>query len=74
MILGILKSLYPVNIQKKIGSLKGEAISLFNKAYGSDKYLSILSNETFPANKLIELAEKDTSNFILVRNKYILYQ
>jgi uncharacterized protein YbbC (DUF1343 family) len=74
MILGILKSLYPIAIQKKIISLKGEAISLFNKAYGSDKYLSILQNEIFPANKLIELAEKDTANFSLVRNKYLLYR
>ena len=74
MILGILKSLYPIHLQKKIAALKESNISLFNKAYGSDKYLSILSNEAFPAYKLMEAAEKQTPAFNLIKNKYKLYQ
>lgn len=74
MILGLLKSLYPREISKKLGLLKGTNISLFNKAIGSDKYLSILTNETFPAYKLIETAEKDHSAFEPTRKKYLLYK
>jgi uncharacterized protein YbbC (DUF1343 family) len=73
MILGILKSLYPKEVNNKISHLKKGNISLFNKAMGSDKYLSILMKEDFPAFKLIEAEEKDHANFGQTRKKYLLY-
>lgn len=74
MILGILKSLYPIKVQKKIISLQKSNISLFNKACGSDKYLSILTKENFPAYKLIETVRNENANFLSTKNKYCLYQ
>ena len=74
MILGILKSLYPIKVQKKIASLNSNNISLYNKATGSDKFLSLLKTETFPAYKLIEAANKNTDLFLAKKNKYTLYQ
>ena len=73
MILGILKSLYPHETKKAIALLKQTHISLFNKACGSDKFLAILKNETFPAYKLIQESQKDHQAHDLIRNKYLLY-
>lgn len=71
MILGILKSLYPQNVTTAMSNLKKN--HLFHKAMGSDKYLSILMKEDFPAFKLIEAEEKDHAGFGLKRSKYMLY-
>ena len=74
MILGLLKSLYPKEVKNSLTSLKKHNKHMFNLAYGSDKYLSILLNEQFPASKLINEEEKDHKNFSSTKNKYLLYQ
>ncbi|MCH9617297.1 MAG: hypothetical protein SP4CHLAM5_04190 [Chlamydiia bacterium] len=71
MILGILKSLYPDKITSAISRMRKN--HLFDKAMGSDKYLSILMKEDFPAFKLIEAEEKDHASFGQTRDKYLLY-
>jgi uncharacterized protein YbbC (DUF1343 family) len=73
MILGILKSLYPHQINKALALLKKNHIDLFNKACGSDQFLAILKNETFPAYKLIQESVKDHPEFKERRKQYLLY-
>jgi len=73
IILGILKSLYPTHVNKALAGLKKIHIDLFTKATGSDKFLSLLKEETFPAYKLIEQSYKNQEQHTAVRDKYLLY-
>ncbi len=73
MILGILKSLYPKQMNDKLSLLNTLNKGLYNKVNGSEKYLSILTNEIYPAFKLIEAEEKDHRSFEEIRKKYIMY-
>ena len=73
MLLGILKTLYPVQFTKKLKNTPANSISLFNKASGSDKYLSTLQKEPFPAYQLIQHNQDDNSHFIEKRKNYLIY-
>lgn len=74
MILGLLKSIYPKIVIKKLSQTSSLGTKNFNKAQGSDIYLSILSSENFPAYKLIHESEKDHAKFKKIKRKYTLYQ
>jgi uncharacterized protein YbbC (DUF1343 family) len=73
MLLGLLKSLYPKEMNKHLASLKISNKEMYNKVNGSEKYFSILSKESFPAYSLIEASEKDHRFFEEIRKKYLFY-
>jgi uncharacterized protein YbbC (DUF1343 family) len=73
MILGIIKSLYPKQMNDNLISINTLRKDLYNKVNGSEKYLSILMKETYPAFKLIEAEEKDHTSFVEVKKKYVMY-
>lgn len=72
-ILGILKSLYPDIVNKKLASLSKAKKELFYKAEGTDAIFSILSKEKYPAWKMIEYHEDKRQSFLEKRKKYLLY-
>ena len=72
-ILGILKSLYPQVVNKKLSSLSKAKKELFYKSEGTDAIFAILSQEKYPAWKMIEYNEDKRQLFLHKRKKYLLY-
>lgn len=70
LILGMLKSLYPAQIEKMLKESKGK--DLFCKANGTSAVLDILQNEKYPAWKLIELHKEERTAFLEKRSKYLI--
>ncbi|MBS0626594.1 MAG: DUF1343 domain-containing protein, partial [Verrucomicrobia bacterium] len=72
-LLGILKSLYPETVKKKLLSLSKLKKELFCKAEGTDAIFSILSQERYPAWKMIEHNKDKRQIYLEKRKKYFLY-
>ena len=71
LILGILKSLYPKEFMLRLG--KAGPKDLFCKANGTDLVYKIISEEKYPAWKLIDLQKAEREAFMDLRKKYLLY-
>ncbi len=72
-LIGILKTLYPNEVEAKIKALSPEKLSLFNKAFGSDTAHKLLLNEKYLTWKLIEHHKEERETFLKKREKYLLY-
>jgi uncharacterized protein YbbC (DUF1343 family) len=73
LLLGMLKTLYPKQIEKKLSSLNRTCKNLFCQASGNDRALSLLQQETYIAWKLIEFQQASREAFLLKREQYLLY-
>lgn len=73
MILGMLKSLYPAEVNTRMSSLKKSKRDTFCKANGNDYVWDLLSKEKYIAWKLIKLQKQEHQNFRYRRQKYLLY-
>lgn len=73
MILGILKTLYPKFVERKISHLSEATKAMFCKINGCSQVLDILLNEKYVAWKLIEYQTKERNAFLEKRKKYLLY-
>jgi uncharacterized protein YbbC (DUF1343 family) len=73
MILGILKNLYPKQVQERLRSIDSSKKELFCKASGNDTMLSLLQKERYVAWKLILFHKDEREAFLLTRKKYLLY-
>ena len=73
LILGMLKSMYPKEFMKQFGKSHG-AKELFCKANGTDAIYRILSDEKYPAWKLIDFQKEERTSFQELRKKYLLYK
>jgi uncharacterized protein YbbC (DUF1343 family) len=71
LILGILKSLYPKEFMLRLG--KTGPKDLFCKANGTELVYQIISEEKYPAWKLIDLQKAEREAFMELRKKYLLY-
>jgi uncharacterized protein YbbC (DUF1343 family) len=71
LILGMLKSLYPKEVIKRLSEDSGK--DLFCKASGTEAVYEILMKEKYPAWKLIELHKSEREAFLEKRQKYLLY-
>lgn len=71
LILGILKSLYPKEFMLRLG--KTGPKDLFCKANGTELVYQIISDEKYPAWKLIDLQKAERESFLELRKKYLLY-
>ncbi len=69
-LMGILKSLYPQEVLKRI---EGGSRELFHKANGTAAVYQILLNEKYPAHKLIALDREERRLFLKKRQNYLLY-
>jgi len=70
-LLGILKSMYPKQFEKKLSAMNASKKRLFCLASGSDKALTILEKERFATWKLLELDKTAREEFLKKRQKYL---
>lgn len=74
LLLGILKSLYPKEVNKKLKELSSEKISLFAKVNGNEDFFKWLKEEKYVAWKLILYQKEERREFLAKREKYLLYK
>ncbi|MBM3198023.1 MAG: DUF1343 domain-containing protein [Chlamydiae bacterium] len=72
-ILGMLKSLYPKIMEKKLHSLSAEKKDLFCKASGGKGLFSLLMKERYPAWHMNAHQAEKRKLFLEKRKKYLLY-
>ena len=72
-ILGMIKTLYPKEFNKRIAALSPLKKELFCKAVGGEKIFSILSTEKYPAWKMAGHEESEREAYLKKRKKYLLY-
>jgi uncharacterized protein YbbC (DUF1343 family) len=72
MILGLLKSLYPKEFMQRF-NMDGTK-DLFCKANGNETVFQILSEEKYPAWKLIDFQKNEREAFLEIRKKYLIYK
>ncbi len=73
MILGLLKNLYPKEVNARLSSLEPAKKSLFCKANGNEEMLTILKREQYTAWKLILYQKEERERFVNERKKYLFY-
>jgi len=74
LIIGILKSLYPAEVTKRLKSIDNTKKTLFCNAWGSETILDILQSEKHPTWKLIALGKASVKDpFLAKRKEYLLY-
>lgn len=73
MLIGILKSMYPLEFQKKIDILTSIEKDSFCKASGNTKMLDLIQKEKYIAWKMIEYDEQERIRFLDKRKKYLIY-
>ncbi|MBS0615031.1 MAG: DUF1343 domain-containing protein [Verrucomicrobia bacterium] len=73
MIFGVLKSLYPTQVDKKLRALSKSKKEIFTSICGTPQVLDILLKEKYVAWKLIRLHQEERKVFMEKRKKYLLY-
>lgn len=73
MLIGMLKSLYPVQFQAKLNQITDADKASFCKVNGNSEILSIITNENFIAWKLIGYEKEERNVFLEKRKKYLMY-
>lgn len=72
-ILGMIKSMYPDIVEKKLAGLSKLKKKMFCEAAGGEKILSIFFHERYPAWKMVEYQLDKRLKFQEKRKKYLLY-
>jgi uncharacterized protein YbbC (DUF1343 family) len=73
MLIGVLKSLYPKQIEAAIKNLTKVGKEIFCKANGNSKMLDLIEKEQYVAWTLIGYQEAERQKYLSVRSKYLLY-
>ena len=73
LLLGVLKSMYPQQLKKSLGKLDATHKNQFCMACGNSEMLSLLTEEKYPAWKLIQYQKKERDQFSIQRKKYLIY-
>lgn len=71
LLIGILKSLYPKQFDQRLAESGSK--EYFHRANGTESILRILTEEKYPAWKLIEYQKEEREAFRLRRKPYLLY-
>ncbi len=72
LLLGILKSLYPKQIQEALKKISKSSKDIFCKCSGTSEILNILEQEKYACWKLIGFQSQEREAFILKRKKYLI--
>lgn len=72
-LLGILKTLYPAEFEKKLKALPRGKEELFNKAMGNDVFIKYLLEEKYISWKFLDYQKDEREKFARLREKYLLY-
>jgi uncharacterized protein YbbC (DUF1343 family) len=73
LILGMIKTMYPKIVEKKLSALTKSKKKLFCNAAGGEEILSIFCQDKYPAWKMIEYQSDKRQAFSEKRKKYLLY-
>ncbi|MBS0648276.1 MAG: DUF1343 domain-containing protein [Verrucomicrobia bacterium] len=73
MIMGVLKSLYPQEVVKRLKALPEKKRALFCKANGNTDILNLLLQEKYPGWKMVSFEKEERKAFLEKRQKYLLY-
>ena len=73
LMLGLLKTLYPKEVQKKVDVLSESQKKLFCQVNGNEEILSLLLHEKYIAWPLINFQEEERKAFMQIRENYLLY-
>lgn len=73
MMMGVLKSLYPQEVVKRLKALPEKKRTLFCKANGNNVIWSILLKEKYAGWKMVSVDQEERKAFLDKRQKYLLY-
>ena len=73
LMMGVLKTLYPKQMQARLAAVSQSKKNLFCKANGNEEMFNLLCNEKYVAWKLILYQKDEREAFKLERKKYLLY-
>lgn len=73
LIMGILKTMYPKEIEKILHHMRPDKKNLFCKASGNEEMYALLCKEKYVAWKLIQYQKEERKAFSEKRKKYLLY-
>ena len=73
LLLGILKSLYPKEIARRLENMTNQKKKMFCQVNGNSEILDCLLKEKYIAWKLIQFQEEERNLFLEKRKKYLLY-
>lgn len=73
LIMGVLKSLYPTQVIKRLKALPESKRTMFCNANGNDLVLDTLLTEQYAAWKLVSIDQDERAAFLEKRRKYLLY-
>ena len=74
MLIGLLKSLYPLEFRAKLNTITALEKSAFCKVNGNEDMLKIITNDKYIAWKLIDFDKGERQEFFKKRKKYLLYE
>ena len=73
LLLGVLKTLYPQQVEAKLRLAAESKKDLFCKANGNGEMFQLLKNEKYVAWKLILFEKEQREAFLPLREKYLIY-
>lgn len=73
LLMGILKSLYPKQVQGSLDQVKGNKKKLFCNANGNEEIYRLLLSERYVAWKMIAYQQDEREQFKTHREKYLIY-
>lgn len=73
MLIGMLKSVYPLQFRTRINQLTENDKASFNKVNGNGEMFEMIKNEPYIAWKLIGYEKDERQDFLDIRKKYLLY-
>ncbi|MEM8727126.1 MAG: DUF1343 domain-containing protein [Chlamydiota bacterium] len=74
LLMGMLKSLYPEQIERYLRKVDRARKIRFNLANGTDEIYRMLSNERYAAWKMIAHQQNGRDRFKKIRERYLIYQ
>lgn len=73
MMMGVLKSLYPQEVVKRLKALPEKKRTLFCKANGNNVIWDLLLKEKYAGWKMVSVDQEERKAFLDKRQKYLLY-
>ncbi len=74
LLIGMLKTLYPKQVEAKLAGLKAAKKKSFCQVCGNQEMWNLLMSDRYIAWKLIPFQQAEREAFIKVREKYLLYK
>jgi len=73
MLMGVLKSLYPKEVLRRLKALSEQKKSMFCTVNGNSVIWSLLLKEKYAGWKMVSVDQEERKLFLEKRQKYLLY-